>query len=542
MKRAALRSDNIRALRREEKDITMKRTGRSHFASRSITAVAFVGIAVSSVYGQPATKNVFAAPGLTTPIGIAYSSTANALLITEPFCGTPSGANATGFSVQAVSPSGGNTLFANLPAVPLSTNPAFGHNTPPGNACFEFYPAVSPGLGGFTAGDVYVSLGNSVAKIPAAGGSASIFATGLNATDTESGITFDSVGTFCNDLIVVGQNGGINLITSGGSVVNYATLPGGVQLESASVAPLSFGAHGGWLIIGNHAGNVLAVPPPASCPATTPASPVSAVNISNQPGGPEGLVSVPPQAGSCNFGQRNGGSLFSVTYTGPVVIPNLNNPYQIVAYPASNFSSLIGDVIVSDEFGATSTISPGGSSTVFDAGTAPPAFVQQEGLTFVNCPAPPPGTGCPATQGFWHKGSNWPAVTVNVDGIQYNGGTDFSMVIGGITYSQAELLQLMPSGSLHSGNYANSLSQLIAAVLNIAAGAQHSASVDAVVTQDNTALNAVPIFCGGGATLCSVPAAVASVVQGNLNALDDYNSALGLNCVEGSGLNTGKGK
>jgi hypothetical protein len=196
--------------------------------------------------------------------------------------------------------------------------------------------------------------------------------------------------------------------------------------------------------------------------------------------------------------------------------------------------------MLSDEFGATSAITSTGASIPFDSGTGTPAFAQQEGLTFVACPAPPPGTGCPATQGFWHKGSNWPAVTVNVDGIQYNGGTDFSMVIGGIKYTQAQLLELMPSGSLHSGNYANSLSQLIAAVLNIAAGAQHSASVDAVIAQDNNALTAVQIFCGAG--LCTVPASVANVVQGNLTALDNYNSALGLNCSEGSGLITGKSK
>jgi hypothetical protein len=510
-------------------------------------------MALPIAYSQPASKNVFPVPGLTTPIGIAYSPVVNRLLITEPFCGTATpGGNATGFSVQAVDPSGGVTPFANLPDVPLSTNPAFGHTGFPSDACFEFYPAVSPGLGGFTAGDVYVSQGQSVVHIPAGGGSATTFVSGLNATDTESGITFDSVGTFCHDLIVVGQNGGINLITSGGAVVNYATITG-VDLESVAVAPLSFSPYGGWLIVGNDLGSVLAVPPPASCPAAAPKSAVAAVDISNQSnggqthGGPEGLASVPPSASICQFGHSTGGgfvggSLFSVTYTSDVALGKLINPYQIVAYPPSDFSGLIGDVVVSDEFANTSTLAPGVTSTAFDNRSGAPFFVQQEGLTFVTCPVPPPGTGCPATQGFWHKGANWPAVNANVDGIAYNGGTDFSMVIGGIKYTQAELLQLMPSGSLHPGDYGNSLSQLIAAVLNIAAGAQHTASVDSVILSDNIALTNVPIFCPpSNSTLCTVPTGVITTVEGNEPALDDYNSAKGLNCSEGAGLITGSG-
>jgi hypothetical protein len=519
----------------------MKKVRNSKTAPRSITALSLLSMGLSIAYGQPASKNLFPVPGLTTPIGIAYSPVVNRLLITQPFCGGTNGTQATGFNVQAVDASGAATPFAALPNVPLSSNPAFGHSDSPSNQCFEFYPAVSPGLGGFTAGDVYVTQGQSVVKIPATGGSASTFATGLSATDTESGITFDNVGTFCNDLIVSGQNGGINLITSAGTVVNYATLAGD-QLESIAVAPLSFGAFGGWLIIGNHTGGVLAVPPPATCPATVPASPVTAVNISNIFGGPadgsEGLAAVPPQAGSCQFG---GGALFSVTYTGPVVIPKLVNPYQIVAYPAANFATLIGDIVVSAELGDTDVLSPSPSVTAstIDNRSLAPTYVQQEGLTFVSCP-PPPGTGCPATQGFWHKAANWPAVNATVDGIVYNGGTDFSMVIGGIKYSQAQLLQLMPSGGLHSGNYANSLSQLIAAVLNIAAGAQHAAGVDAVIAEDNSALFGVQIFCGSG--LCTVPAPVVTIVENNEPALDNYNSAVGLGCSEGAGLNTGSGK
>src|SRR4029077_18410163 len=90
---------------------------------------------------------------------------------------------------------------------------------------------------------------------------------------------------------------------------------------------------------------------------------------------------------------------------------------------------------------------------------------------------PPPAGGCPATQGFWDKAANWPNVSdpVLLAGVTYN--PNHSMIIGGITYTQAQLLAIMPSGSLHTGGYVNALSQFVAAVVNLAAGAQ-TAGID----------------------------------------------------------------
>jgi len=148
--------------------------------------------------------------------------------------------------------------------------------------------------------------------------------------------------------------------------------------------------------------------------------------------------------------------------------------------------------------------------------------------------APTPPTGCPATQGFWHKASNWPNVAspVNIDGVTYN--PNHSMTIGGMTYTQSQLLLILPSGSLHTGGYVNALSQFIAAVLNVAAGAQHS-TIDATISAINTDLTGVQFILA--TSLGSVP----PNVQAELNAfepvLDQYNSAVGLNCTEGTGLN-----
>ncbi len=151
-------------------------------------------------------------------------------------------------------------------------------------------------------------------------------------------------------------------------------------------------------------------------------------------------------------------------------------------------------------------------------------------------PPPPPG-GCPATQGFWHKAANWTSHSASVGGIIYN-GTTHSMTIGGNLYTQSQLLLLMPSGGLHSGAFANSLSQTIAAVLNVAAGAQVTPAATAAISGVNTALTGVQIFSGNTINP-AISATTIAKVESFESDLDNYNSAVGLNCSEGVGLNIG---
>ena len=167
---------------------------------------------------------------------------------------------------------------------------------------------------------------------------------------------------------------------------------------------------------------------------------------------------------------------------------------------------------------------------------------QLEASTIVQCA---PATGCPATQGFWHKAANWPTASDVVDGVVYSGAPNYTMTIGGITYTQSQLLALLPSGDLHPGDFANSLSQFIAAVLNVAAGAKLTLSGADAIAAVNTALKGVNIFCpvGTSDSICStIPSSVTATVESYEPALDNYNSAVGLGCSEGAGLNTGSGK
>lgn len=155
----------------------------------------------------------------------------------------------------------------------------------------------------------------------------------------------------------------------------------------------------------------------------------------------------------------------------------------------------------------------------------------------IELPVPPsPGTGCPATKGFWHDPTKhaWPDVKINVDGIEYNFLGDHGMTIGDIHYTQAQLVTLMPtSGGAVGNGFVIGGSQLIAAVLNIAAGAQHSSTVDTTISDMNTALHLQNIL---GPT---PPDPLNSELKAFGDTLDNYNSAVGLNCTEASGLTFG---
>jgi hypothetical protein len=149
--------------------------------------------------------------------------------------------------------------------------------------------------------------------------------------------------------------------------------------------------------------------------------------------------------------------------------------------------------------------------------------------------------GCPATKGFWHDPSlhAWPTTTVTVGGVTYNGATDQSMIIGGKQYSQAQLLALMPTSGGAGGNgFVITGSQLIAAVLNVANGAAHSASVDAAIKAANDLLavdgRMVGTSFGVGLTVNPAPANNNALKNAG-TALDAYNSSAGtLGCIEGT--------
>ena len=139
--------------------------------------------------------------------------------------------------------------------------------------------------------------------------------------------------------------------------------------------------------------------------------------------------------------------------------------------------------------------------------------------------------GCPATKGFWHNHS-WPSGGATVDGVVYSGAPDYTMTIGGITYSQADLLSFLATGgrAQAGGNgFRIGGSQLIAAILNIANGISHSASLDATIAAMNTELTGHDLR--GSKPSKSLNADLIDFGS-TLDAFNDSAAALG--CVEGT--------
>ena len=153
-------------------------------------------------------------------------------------------------------------------------------------------------------------------------------------------------------------------------------------------------------------------------------------------------------------------------------------------------------------------------------------------------PPPPPGVGCPATKGFWKNAAKHP----------FPNSLVFPATIAGIPYSKADfytILRTPPSG----GNAVLIMgSQLIAALLNIAAGATHGSTVDAaILTAENLLLVGLPGHNPVGLTFplnmttafvpSSTDLGTAMTNVGTL--LDGYNGANFNTCSEGSGLTLG---
>ena len=98
------------------------------------------------------------------------------------------------------------------------------------------------------------------------------------------------------------------------------------------------------------------------------------------------------------------------------------------------------------------------------------------------------------------------------------------LTIGGISYTQAQILQLLPSGSLHKGGVGNDLSQFIAAALNVIAGAQQTLLVNFIIATINADLTGVNLF---SPPPLNIPSKAAADLVKYGDALDAYNSATG---------------
>jgi hypothetical protein len=284
---------------------------------------------------------------VTQPIGIAASSLF--LFVTQLAPGTsPS-------QVLSVDSFGVSRVFATL-----FTN----------TAGAEEYIAISPGLGGFPGNFIYVTQGTRIVQVPPFTGSpVTVFATIPSLPASHNGITFDHVGTFGFDMIIVAGNtpptGEVWKVDSAGTKTLIATVPGTPILESPEVAPMSFAPYGGQIIAASEdagGGTVFAISNTGTVSTVTTWPTAEAIRF------------IPPK--TCSFG-TTGASFFDTQYS-------LN---EIIKFPQTDFAGLGGSALVTSESAGTIGLltSSGGSivSSTFQTG-----LQQQEGSAFVDCSVP----------------------------------------------------------------------------------------------------------------------------------------------------------
>ena len=335
--------------------------------STLLAAAAVCAFAAPAVAGI--TLNPFATGQTGQPIGFVYAG--------NKFVGSYY------FSDQLyqVSTSGGVvTPFATGVA-----NPGFGEN-PLGS---------SLGLGGFPNRDIYVGSFNSINHVSNDGLTVSSFVTGLSGNI--KGITFDSVGTFSNDMIVTTDNGSVYKINSAGSPTLVATVSGGFITEGADIAPSTFGAYAGQIVVASENANAIF--------AISNLGVVTQIPLVDGLGNPTSL----PSAEQLSFVPLNlgaSGNPIEGYYA-------TNYPLNVYKADASQFAGLQGDAVVSAEFGSNSTVwgvhfnSGSGTFVVTTLGALPN---QAEDGLFVTGAILNPGIPEPAT---------WALMLIGVGGVGF---------------------------------------------------------------------------------------------------------------------------
>ena len=191
-----------------------------------------------------------------------------------------------------------------------------------------------------------------------------------------------------------------------------------------------------------------------------------------------------------------GGSNVIITGTAPLTLsptclpPNANMPdcvnSQMIPIPGAPTGNWLVTGIVTGE--DTTTAAPlfcldTEMGTNFDCIVSPLNGVVSPGNGLpipaeLDCPAT--AGGCPATIGFWkNKNGKHPfPATIQASGL----------TIGGVLYSAADLHTIL--NNTGGGNAVRILgAQLVGALVNLAAGAQHNALADAAITDAETALS-----------------------------------------------------
>ena len=215
-----------------------KITLRTKIYLTTVALLAFTGV----IYGSASFFSPVLGPLNQGPVGVAASQTD---LFASDFC------------IGLLNPSHRNIEKVNCDATfsAVTSIPSF-----VGDTCEEMYIAMAPiqsANAGFTPRDVFITNGifiyrftppNPPNPLTAADIFATIPDTGCNPDHT--GITFDHVGTFGNNMIVTCKAGGVWQVNGVGTPTHIADRAVGAQeIEGPAVVPASFGPFGGQIMV-----------------------------------------------------------------------------------------------------------------------------------------------------------------------------------------------------------------------------------------------------------------------------------------------------
>ncbi len=197
-------------------------------------------------------------------------------------------------------------------------------------ASSELVVGASLGNGGFPVGDIYAGsdANGQIYHYANSGGSPSLFATLPAAAGNVRQVFFDPGSTFGGNMLVTTTSGNIYKVNSSGTSTLLASV--GEDTEGMDIAPSNWGSHAGDLIVGSENSGSLRL-------------------IS-----PSGAVTVIESVGSFPGAETVSAIPLTLNASNPLegfYVANYPNNIQFAAASQFITQGLLGDVIVTDEFG-----------------------------------------------------------------------------------------------------------------------------------------------------------------------------------------------
>jgi hypothetical protein len=194
----------------------------------------------------------------------------------------------------------------------------------------EVVVGASLGNGGFASGDIFVGseADGNVYHYANSGGAPALFATLPGAAGAVRQIFFDPGSSFGGNMLVTTTSGNVYEITSGGVVTLLASI--GEDTEGMDIATSAWGGYAGYLLVGSEGSGTIRL--------------VS----------PSGVITVVASVGSFPGAETISFVPLDLSTSDPLQGFYVSNyPVDVQFAAASNFTGLLGDAIVTDEFGGS---------------------------------------------------------------------------------------------------------------------------------------------------------------------------------------------